>query len=123
MSNLPFRQLFTPRIGRGVCDTRLLSPGRVPTSANANSGSLFSRLCAPIRVHLRFPWLTPIEVASMNRRLVFVIAPLLAGVLIAMSIRQPTTGAAENTERVLRHVVLFKFKPDATQDQIREIEQ
>jgi hypothetical protein len=59
----------------------------------------------------------------MNRRLLLAIAPLFAGVLIAMSIRQPTTGAAENTERVLRHVVLFKFKPDATQDQIRGIEQ
>ena len=59
----------------------------------------------------------------MNRRLLVLAVPLIAGVLFAMSHRQSPTGAAEDTGRVLRHVVLFKFKPDATKDQIREIEQ
>jgi hypothetical protein len=59
----------------------------------------------------------------MKRRLLVFVAPLCAGALFAMSHRQPSTGAAEETNRVLRHVVLFKFKPDATKDQIREIEE
>jgi quinol monooxygenase YgiN len=59
----------------------------------------------------------------MNRRLLLSAAPLFAGVLFAMSHRPSPGGAAENADRVLRHVVLFKFKADATAEQIREIEQ
>lgn len=58
----------------------------------------------------------------MNRRLLVVAVPLIAGVLFAMSHRQSPTAAAEETDRVLRHVVLFKFKPDAAKDQIRAVE-
>jgi hypothetical protein len=57
-----------------------------------------------------------------HRRNLFVAAPLVAGALLVM-LNLPTRSADESSERVLRHVVLFKFKAEATQDQIREIEQ
>ncbi len=50
------------------------------------------------------------------------VATTLAAILFAMPASQSTT-ADEPAERVLRHVVLFKFKEDATKDQIKEIEQ
>lgn len=50
-------------------------------------------------------------------------AAILAGLLFAMSASQSTITADEPSERLLRHVVLFKFKADASKDQIKEIEQ
>lgn len=48
-------------------------------------------------------------------------ALILCGVLISMQSNQAAPDADE-TQRVLRHVVLFKFKEDATEEQIQEIE-
>ena len=50
-------------------------------------------------------------------------AAILAAVLFAMSASQSTSTADEPPERLLRHVVLFKFKADASKDQIKEVEQ
>lgn len=46
---------------------------------------------------------------------------ILCGVLASMQSNQAAPDQ-EESQRVLRHVVLFKFKEDATEEQIREIE-
>jgi len=50
---------------------------------------------------------------------------LLTGLLMADNARSddPTKPAAAAPTRVLRHVVLLKFKPEATADQIKTIEE
>jgi hypothetical protein len=64
-----------------------------------------------------------LEVPSMDRvRCLLVAVPLLAGASLTM-LNRSSRSADETSARVLRHVVLFKFKADATQDQIHEIEQ
>lgn len=52
---------------------------------------------------------------------------ILAGIglslLVGAAILLRTANAEKTTPRVLRHVVLFKFKPEATPEQITKIEQ
>ena len=42
---------------------------------------------------------------------------------LIMQAQQPAPEAKEESDRLLRHVVLFKFKEDATEEQIREVEE
>ncbi|REJ91907.1 MAG: Dabb family protein [Planctomycetota bacterium] len=47
----------------------------------------------------------------------------LTGVAMVMHTQPAAPEAKEKSDRVLRHVVLLKFKEDATEEQIREVEQ
>lgn len=47
---------------------------------------------------------------------------MLLAIAVAVAILSPHQQAAEQEDKVLRHVVLFKFKDTATAEQIAEIE-
>lgn len=50
-------------------------------------------------------------------------ALIVLGLGLALASRAAAEGGADKPAKVLRHVVLLKFKPEATATQIREIEE
>ncbi|QDU38300.1 Stress responsive A/B Barrel Domain protein [Maioricimonas rarisocia] len=53
----------------------------------------------------------------------WIITTLAFGILAGVLAVQNENQAAPESKKVLRHVVLFKFKEDATKEQIREVEE
>jgi quinol monooxygenase YgiN len=58
---------------------------------------------------------------SLPQTFVFALGFTLLGVVLAAVMRTPTAQAQSDGSGPLRHVVLFKFKDDATKEQVAEI--
>jgi hypothetical protein len=43
--------------------------------------------------------------------------------LLAIAVMMPTSSFAQTEKRPVRHIVVFKYKPDASEDQIKQVTQ